>query len=100
MEATRQTKKIKSTGKFFDVKDVRIDEKHLSIRIDGTDYSFPLKNISSRLLKASKQERQTFTIDKYGYGIHWSSIDEDLSVKGLVEQAVKKISRTQSLSSL
>jgi hypothetical protein len=56
----------------------------MEIVIDGKKYSFPLKNISLALYRASRIEREAFRIDKYGYGIHWPLIDEDLSIDGLL----------------
>jgi hypothetical protein len=37
-----------------------------------------------RLAKATKVQLKKFRISPSGYGIHWSEIDEDLSVKGFL----------------
>lgn len=70
--------------KFHAVKKLRFDDNAMSIMIDGKEFSFALTDISARLSKASKKERETFRIDKYGYGIHWPLVDEDLSIDGLL----------------
>ena len=37
-----------------------------------------------RLLNASREECENWTIGGAGLGIHWPAIDEDLSVEGLL----------------
>jgi hypothetical protein len=73
-----------NTKKFHIVKDVHFKDDNLCLNIDGKDYSFPLKDHSSVLLKASDIERNYFEIDHSGYGIHWPMIDEDISIDGLL----------------
>lgn len=74
-------------GKFHIVGKIRFVDNSMSVVIDGKEYSFPLKDISVRLFKAPSVARETFEIDKYGYGIHWPLVDEDLSIKGLLRSA-------------
>ncbi|HZY10039.1 MAG TPA: DUF2442 domain-containing protein [Bacteroidota bacterium] len=71
-------------NKFHEVENIRFSNKSLIIRIDGKEHRFSLEDISQRLLKASKIERETFAVDQYGYGIRWNLIDEDLSIDGLL----------------
>lgn len=52
--------------------------------VDGKEYSFALKNISQRLVKASHEQRAVYEISPSGYGIHWPLLDEDLSIDGLL----------------
>jgi len=73
-----------NTKKFHIVKDVHFKGDNLCLNIDGKDYTFPLKDNSIVLLKASEVERNHFEIDHSGYGIHWPMIDEDLSIDGLL----------------
>ncbi|MCF8372759.1 MAG: DUF2442 domain-containing protein [Bacteroidales bacterium] len=47
---------------------------------------FDLADVSEKLLKASKEERSDFKISPSGYGIHWRLLDEDLSVKGILQK--------------
>ncbi|MBS4029418.1 MAG: DUF2442 domain-containing protein [Ignavibacteriales bacterium] len=56
----------------------------MKLWVDGKEYTFSLKKISSRLYNASKIERLAFRISSSGYGIHWPLIDEDLSIDGLL----------------
>lgn len=74
-------------NKFYEVENIRFSNKSLIIRIDGKEHRFSLEDISQRLLKASKIERETFVVDRYGYGIRWHLIDEDLSIDGLLSLA-------------
>lgn len=49
----------------------------LSVRIS----EFP------RLKKASKKKLQDYRLIANGIGVHWNQIDEDISVKGLIQKA-------------
>jgi len=42
---------------------------------------------SVKLAGATAEQRARFTLSPSGYGLHWPGIDEDLSVKGLIEKA-------------
>ncbi len=60
-----------------------------SIRVDladGRTISAPLAWYP-RLLNASDAERANWEVAGGGYGMHWPSIDEDLSVEGLLRGA-------------
>lgn len=50
---------------------------------DGRQLSIPLSYFP-RLLRASVNERQNYTLSGGGTGIHWEGIDEDISVQGLL----------------
>lgn len=52
--------------------------------VDGKENTFNLSDISERLEKASKIEREKYEVSPSGYGIHWPLIDEDLSIDGLL----------------
>ncbi|MDE1920620.1 MAG: DUF2442 domain-containing protein [Candidatus Omnitrophica bacterium] len=56
----------------------------MRLKVDGKEVKVNLTKTSSRLLKASKKERETYQISPSGYGIHWPLIDEDLSVDSLL----------------
>jgi hypothetical protein len=56
----------------------------LILKVDGKKHVFPLKAISRKLLLASRAEREKFEISSSGSGIHWSLLDEDLSIDGLL----------------
>lgn len=51
---------------------------------DGEVVSRPL-SYSGRLLRATPKQRARYKISGGGTGIHWPSIDEDLSVAGIIE---------------
>lgn len=53
---------------------------------DGRSISVPLAWYP-RLLHASEEERDNWQVSGGGFGIHWPSIDEDLSVEGLLRGA-------------
>jgi hypothetical protein len=64
--------------------DLKIVEKKLELKIDGNFYSFDLSKISDKLSKASVSELNHYEISPSGYGIHWSLLDEDISIDGLL----------------
>ena len=53
---------------------------------DGRSISVPL-TWYPRLLHATQKERDDWQVAGGGFGIHWPSIDEDLSVEGLLRGA-------------
>ena len=67
-----------------EIDNVIVTEESLNLRSDGAEYSFPLAAISPRLLAATPADRARFEISPSGYGIHWSTLDEDLSIDGLL----------------
>jgi hypothetical protein len=69
------------------IKDVRISEDAISVDLaDGRIISAPLAWYP-RLLHATPQQRENWTICGAGYGIHWPDVDEDLSAQGLLKGA-------------
>lgn len=50
---------------------------------DGREISVPLE-FYPRLNSATKDQREKYELIGLGTGIHWSEIDEDLSVEGIV----------------
>jgi biotin synthase len=69
------------------VLDVRCDEHSLIVDLmDGRTISTPIAWYP-RLLHASPEQRSQWEIAGGGYGIHWPSIDEDLSTEGLLRGA-------------
>jgi len=71
--------------KLYNVQKVEFLNNEMRLEVDGKEFSFQLADISRRLPKASKLERETFKISPSGYGIHWPLIDEDLSIPGLLK---------------
>ena len=72
------------------IQSVSFSEEKLLITVNEIDYSFNLKDISLKLLNATKEERNQFVISPANYGIHWPLIDEDLSIKGLINKSISK----------
>jgi len=70
--------------KYHRIENVRFEGENLLLTIDGRGKSFPLREVSSSLQKASDKERIAFEVSPSGYGIHWPLLDEDLSVDGLL----------------
>lgn len=65
----------------------RIEGELLAVDLaDGRSISAPLAWFP-RLLNASEAERQAFEISGGGYGLHWPSLDEDISTEGLLRGA-------------
>jgi hypothetical protein len=66
---------------------VAVDEHKLSVDLaDGRTIIVPLAWYP-RLLHATAAERANWKIAGGGYGIHWPSIEEDLSSEGLLRGA-------------
>ena len=62
---------------------------------DGRRISVPLAWYP-RLLHASQSDRDDWQVAGGGFGIHWPSIDEDLSVEGLLRGAPAPRARVMS----
>jgi len=63
---------------------VWFDEVNLWILFtDGRQLSVPLAYFP-RLLNASAEERNNFSMSGGGYGLHWDSLDEDICVPNLL----------------
>ena len=74
---------------------VTVDEHKLSVDLaDGRTIIVPLAWYP-RLLGATVAERANWRIAGGGYGIHWPSIDEDLSSEGLLRGAPAPAHRKQ-----
>lgn len=54
--------------------------------IDGRSIAVPL-TWYPRLLTATPEQRSQWEICGGGYGLHWESIDEDLSIEGMLRGA-------------
>ena len=65
-------------------REVSVTDDELTVSLaDGRRISVPLAWFP-RLLHATPDQRQRFELLGEGEGIHWSDIDEDLSVAGLL----------------
>jgi len=65
-------------------KSVRFDDETLWVDLaDGRTIGAPLAWFP-RLLRASPEERADVSISPSGRGLHWETLDEDISVEGLL----------------
>ena len=63
---------------------VRFDTDNMWVDLaDGRMLGVPLAYFP-RLLNASENQRQSYTISGGGAGLHWEKIDEDICVKALI----------------
>jgi hypothetical protein len=76
--------------KAYNISKVDFENDLLLLIIDNQLYRFRLTDISERLAEATDYERNDYTISPSGYGIHWRSLDEDLSINGLLKAADKE----------
>lgn len=64
--------------------DVKVTDDELTVQLeDGRMLAVPLVWYP-RLLHGSKRERARWRLIGRGVGIHWPSLDEDISVEGLL----------------
>ena len=70
--------------KYHEVRNVRFEEGFLAIEVDGHDRRIAIAEISKVLSTASEEERNIFEVSPSGYGIHWPSLDEDVSIDALL----------------
>jgi hypothetical protein len=70
--------------KYHDVKDIAFRAGKMHLLIDGKIHEFILSRVSTKLAGAGPAERENYEVSPSGYGIHWPSLDEDLSIDGLL----------------
>jgi len=66
---------------------------------DGRNISVPIIWYP-RLLNGNKQERENYELIGDGEGIHWSDIDEDISVEGILAGRVLEKAKTLLINGL
>jgi len=65
--------------------DVEVTDDEIIARLtDGRTISVPLA-WSWRLSEATPQERSNFRLIGAGQGIHWPDVDEDISIRGMLD---------------
>ncbi|MCI0740779.1 MAG: DUF2442 domain-containing protein [Gemmataceae bacterium] len=73
---------------------IRCTSDTLTVELsDGRAISVPLEWFP-RLLHGTKKERAHWRLIAKGYGVHWPSLDEDISVENLLEGHRSRESRT------
>ena len=73
--------------KLYNIHSIRFSKEEMIIIIDHQQYNINLRQVSSRLLNASDEERNNFELSPQNYGIHWPMIDEDLAINNLIEKS-------------
>lgn len=68
------------------IQSIKFEGDYIFLQIGEKIYKKSLNKISKKLMSATEIERNAYKVSPSGYGIHWFLIDEDLSVKGLIEQ--------------
>jgi Protein of unknown function (DUF2442) len=58
------------------------------LTVDGQTYEIAIAQASARLAQASEGDRNHYRIAPSGYDIHWPTLDEDLSINGLIELVI------------
>lgn len=66
---------------------IRTTTQSLFINLPTGEIAVPWESCSSRLAKATDEQRRHAELSPSGYGIHWPLIDEDLTVHGLTRKA-------------
>jgi Protein of unknown function (DUF2442) len=74
-------------SKQHEVESVDFDGDWMILAVDGQVYRLPLSQVSDRLANGSEVDRKIYRIAPSGYGIHWLTLDEDLSIHGLLKLA-------------
>lgn len=65
---------------------IRVEPGALVLILRDGEVCLPWERCSARLAHASDEERRTAELSPGGYGIHWPSLDENLSVNGLLRE--------------
>jgi hypothetical protein len=76
--------------KAYNISNLSFVSDFMIITINNQTIKLKLSDISEKLAKASEKERNDFKISPSGYGIHWQSLDEDLSINGMLKSSKKK----------
>lgn len=75
-------------NKVYNISDIHFDNDYLIINVDNSILKVKISEASNKLAKASEVDKNDFKISPSGYGIHWSRLDEDLSINGLLKIAL------------
>jgi hypothetical protein len=86
-------------NKIHDVQTIRFQKDRLILIVDKKELRFNLAEISPKLRKAGKKERESYEISPSGYGIYWPLLDEDLSIEALIKSLKRDTAKYLSSSS-
>ena len=87
METVSSKKKIKAP------QSVKVEGELLIILYEGKEHRFKLPELSDRLATASQADRENFVVSAAGYGIHWPTVDEDISIHSLLNKKTSSLSK-------
>jgi len=73
-------------AKIHNISLIKFDSDFLILEVDGTTFKIKLSDLSKKLTNASITDRNNFIVSDSGYGIHWPSLDEDISINGIIER--------------
>ncbi len=90
--------KQNSLPKEFLAKKILFDHEHgmMFVLLNGGQIVFEDFKKYKTLAEASKKERENYTLKGKGAAIHWQSLDEDLSVRGIILDFVKNYQKMVS----
>jgi len=83
-------------NKHHNIQSLDFDAQWIIVIVDGQTVRLPIAETSQRLANASETERKTYQVSPSGYGIHWPTLDEDLSIDGLLRLAQTQATESQS----
>jgi len=70
--------------KIHNISELKFDSNFLIFVVDGKTLKLKLDDLSMKLANANETDRNNFIISASGYGIHWPTLDEDLSIYGML----------------
>ena len=74
-------------NKHHTIQSLDFDKQWMIVTVDGQTFRLPIAETSQRLANASETERKIYQVSPSGYGIHWPTLDENLSIDGLLRLA-------------
>jgi hypothetical protein len=74
-------------NRYHTVHSLTFDGQWMILSVDEQTYRIPVPKTSQRLASASESDRLIYQVAPSGYGIHWPTLDEDLSIDGLIRVA-------------
>ena len=69
------------------IQNIRFENDYMFLTIDNQHLKIKLSDLSQKLGQASQILKNDYTISPSGYGIHWTQLNEDLSIGGILKQA-------------
>ena len=66
------------------VTNISVSAGRLHMTVDGKRYTVDLAAVSPSLAAAGPEDQRRVEVSASGYGLHWPTVDEDLSVDGLI----------------